>query len=64
MYIIYIRRYFDINVMSNVRLTRYFLPKMLQANWGRIILISSEVASRPLANMIAYSMSKAAQVSK
>jgi short-subunit dehydrogenase len=50
------------NTMSCVRLARHFLGKMLAANWGRIILISSEVAERPLPHMIAYSVSKASQV--
>jgi len=48
--------------MSCVRLARHFLGKMLAANWGRIVLISSEVAERPLPHMIAYSVSKASQV--
>jgi NAD(P)-dependent dehydrogenase (short-subunit alcohol dehydrogenase family) len=48
--------------MSCVRLARRFLGKMLAANWGRIVLISSEVAERPLPHMIAYSVSKASQV--
>src|SRR6476646_6456714 len=35
-------RFFDVNVMSGVRLSRYAFPKMLAKNWGRIIFISSE----------------------
>jgi short-subunit dehydrogenase len=36
---------FDVNVMSGVRLSRLYLPGMLERNWGRIIFISSESAS-------------------
>src|ERR1051326_9177301 len=35
-------RFFEVNVMSGVRLTRHFLPGMRQKNWGRVIFISSE----------------------
>ena len=37
-------RFFEVNVMSGVRLSRAYLPGMLQRNWGRIIFISSESA--------------------
>jgi NAD(P)-dependent dehydrogenase (short-subunit alcohol dehydrogenase family) len=33
-------RFFEINVMSGVRLSRHYLPGMLQRNWGRILFIS------------------------
>ncbi len=33
---------FEVNVLSGARLSRFYLPKMLQKNWGRIIFISSE----------------------
>src|SRR5712671_1288419 len=35
-------RFFEVNVLSGVRLSRAYLPKMKQKNWGRIIFISSE----------------------
>ena len=38
------RRYFEINVLSGVRLAREYFPGMLKQNWGRIIFISSESA--------------------
>ena len=38
------QRFFDVNVLSGVRLARLVLPAMKQANWGRIIFISSESA--------------------
>ena len=35
-------RYFEVNVMSGVRLSRALLPHMLEQQWGRIVFISSE----------------------
>ena len=56
--------YYETNTMSGVRLSRYFLPKMLERNtFGRIIFISSESALKPLPNMIAYAVSKTSQLS-
>ena len=57
------QRMFDINVMSGVRLSRAFLPAMLQNNWGRIIFISSECAMLVPEDLIAYSMTKLAILS-
>ncbi len=45
-------RFFDVNVLSGVRLTRLCLPAMKQANWGRVIFISSESAVQIPAEMI------------
>ena len=53
---------FDINVMSGVRLSRYFLPKLLKKNWGRILFISSECAELVPPDLLAYSMTKTAMV--
>ena len=39
-------RFFRINVMSGVRLSRRYLPGMIERNWGRIVFISSESAYR------------------
>ncbi len=50
----------EVNVMSGVRLSRHFLPKMLEANWGRILFISSECATLVPTDLIAYSTTKAA----
>lgn len=52
--------YFETNIMSIVRLSRYFLPRMLERNSGRIINISSEAGVKPLAAMIPYSTTKGA----
>ena len=55
-------RFFDINVMSGIRLSRHFFPKMLAKNWGRIIFISSESAVYIPNEMIHYGMTKMAQL--
>ena len=55
-------RFFDVNVMSGVRLSRHVLPKMLKKNWGRIIFISSESAVFIPDEMIHYGMTKTAQL--
>jgi NAD(P)-dependent dehydrogenase (short-subunit alcohol dehydrogenase family) len=54
---------FNTNVMSGVRLSRHYFPKMLEKNWGRIIFISSESAYQIPAEMIHYGMTKTAQLS-
>ncbi|WP_028231657.1 SDR family NAD(P)-dependent oxidoreductase [Paraburkholderia mimosarum] len=56
------QRFFDVNVLSGVRLARLFLPAMRQANWGRIIFISSESGVQIPAEMIHYGMTKTAQL--
>ncbi len=56
------QRFFDVNVLSGVRLARLCLPAMRKANWGRIIFISSESAAQIPAEMIHYGMTKTAQL--
>jgi NAD(P)-dependent dehydrogenase (short-subunit alcohol dehydrogenase family) len=56
------QRYFDINVMSGVRLARAYLPGMKQRNWGRVVFISSESGIQIPDNMIHYGMTKTAQL--
>ena len=56
------QRYFEINVMSAVRLSRYYLKQMLASNQGRVLIVSSETAFRPIPDTIPYSMTKAAQL--
>ena len=56
-------RYYQVNVMSIVRLCRALMPAMLKNDSGRIINVSSESAVKPLPQMIHYSMTKAAVVS-
>jgi NAD(P)-dependent dehydrogenase (short-subunit alcohol dehydrogenase family) len=53
------QRYFDVNVMSGVRLSRHALPGMLARGWGRIIFMSSESGVSVPADMTHYGMTKA-----
>jgi hypothetical protein len=55
-------KFFEVNVMSGVRLSRHYLPRMEKRNWGRIIFISSESAVQIPAEMIHYGMTKTAQL--
>jgi NAD(P)-dependent dehydrogenase (short-subunit alcohol dehydrogenase family) len=55
-------RFFEVNVMSGVRLSRAYLPGMIGRGWGRIIFISSESALNVPADMIHYGMTKTAQL--
>ena len=55
-------RFFDVNVLSGVRLARLVLPDMKRANWGRIIFISSESAIQIPTEMVHYGMTKTAQI--
>ncbi|MDE2586131.1 MAG: SDR family oxidoreductase [Betaproteobacteria bacterium] len=55
-------RFFEVNVLSGVRLARLALPAMKRANWGRIIFISSESAVQIPAEMIHYGTTKTAQL--
>ena len=53
---------FQANVMSGVRLSRHYLPRMRSKNWGRIVFISSESGLNIPVEMIHYGMTKAAQL--
>ncbi|RYU92319.1 SDR family oxidoreductase [Mucilaginibacter terrigena] len=55
-------KFFEVNVLSGVRLARVYFDKMLAKNWGRIIFISSESAVQIPAEMIHYGMTKTAQI--
>jgi NAD(P)-dependent dehydrogenase (short-subunit alcohol dehydrogenase family) len=56
------RRFFEVNVLSGVRLSRHYIRSMRQNNWGRIVFISSESALQIPAEMIHYGMTKTAQL--
>jgi NAD(P)-dependent dehydrogenase (short-subunit alcohol dehydrogenase family) len=56
------RRFFEVNVLSGVRLSRLYLPGMKINNWGRIIFISSESGIQIPVEMIHYGMTKTAQL--
>jgi len=55
-------RFFEINVMSGIRLSRAYLPGMKERNWGRIVFISSESGIQIPTEMIHYGMTKTAQL--
>jgi NAD(P)-dependent dehydrogenase (short-subunit alcohol dehydrogenase family) len=55
-------RLFEVNVMSGVRLSRHYLPRMREAGWGRIVFVSSESAIQIPTEMIHYGMTKTAQL--
>jgi NAD(P)-dependent dehydrogenase (short-subunit alcohol dehydrogenase family) len=54
--------FFEVNVLSGVRLSRFYLPRMLKKDWGRIIFISSESALQIPSEMIHYGTTKTAQL--
>jgi len=56
------RRFFDVNVLSGVRLSRAYLPGMKRRNWGRVVFISSESGIQIPPEMIHYGMTKTAQL--
>jgi NAD(P)-dependent dehydrogenase (short-subunit alcohol dehydrogenase family) len=55
-------RFFEVNVLSGVRLARAYLPGMKARNWGRILFISSESALQIPVEMIHYGTTKTAQL--
>lgn len=55
-------RFFEVNVMSGVRLSRAYLPSMRKRDWGRIVFISSESGIQIPAEMIHYGVTKTAQI--
>lgn len=56
-------RFFEVNVMSGVRLSRAYLPGMVQRHWGRVLFLSSESALNVPADMIHYGFTKTAGLS-
>lgn len=55
-------RFFEVNVMSGVRFSRFYAPKMVERKWGRIIFVSSESGLNIPTDMIHYGVSKTAQL--
>ena len=55
--------YYQVNVMSAVRLCRHFMKDMMAKNAGSVINIASEAGFKPLPQMIHYSVSKTALIS-
>lgn len=52
------QRYFEVNVMSGVRLSRHVVGRMMAKNWGRIIFIGSESGVNVPADMVHYGLTK------
>ncbi|EIK94852.1 short-chain dehydrogenase/reductase SDR [Pseudomonas sp. M47T1] len=57
------QRFFEVNVMSGVRLSRAYLPGMADKGWGRVLFISSESGLNIPADMIHYGFSKTSNLS-
>jgi NAD(P)-dependent dehydrogenase (short-subunit alcohol dehydrogenase family) len=55
-------RFFQVNVLSGVRLSRHYLSGMRARNWGRVVFVSSESAVQIPREMIHYGMTKTAQL--
>ncbi|MCJ2126454.1 SDR family NAD(P)-dependent oxidoreductase [Methylobacterium sp. J-077] len=56
------QRFYDVNVMSGVRLSRAYAPAMAERGWGRVIFISSESGINTPTEMVHYGMTKTAQL--
>jgi NAD(P)-dependent dehydrogenase (short-subunit alcohol dehydrogenase family) len=56
-------RFFEMNVMSGVRLSRAYLPGMMQRHWGRVLFLSSESGLNIPVDMIHYGFTKTAYLS-
>jgi NAD(P)-dependent dehydrogenase (short-subunit alcohol dehydrogenase family) len=57
------QRFFEVNVLSGVRLARHHAPRMVGRGWGRVIFVSSESAVFVPTEMVHYGMTKTAQIS-
>ena len=56
-------RFFEVNVMSGVRLSRQYLPGMIERRWGRVVFLSSESGLNIPEDMIHYGVTKTADLS-
>jgi NAD(P)-dependent dehydrogenase (short-subunit alcohol dehydrogenase family) len=56
------RNFFEVNVLSGIRLSRHYFPGMLERDWGRVIFISSESGLMTPGEMVHYGMTKTAQL--
>lgn len=57
------QRFIDVNFMSGNALAKFYLPKMLKQDFGRIIFIASEEAIMPSGEMPQYSLTKTMNLS-
>ncbi len=51
-------RYFEVNLLGGIRLSRHYLPKMVVHDWGRIVFVSSEAAVETHPDMIHYGVTR------
>lgn len=56
------RRFFEVNVLSGIRLARHYTPAMVERGWGRVVFISSESGLMIPTEMVHYGMTKSAQI--
>lgn len=56
------QEYFDVNVMSSLRMTRHYLKPMMKAGWGRVVMVASQGGVQLEDELIPYGVSKAAQI--
>jgi len=54
-------RYFEVNLLGGIRLSRHYFPGMLRRNWGRVVFVSSEAAVEVHPDMIHYGVTKTGQ---
>ncbi|PWG61824.1 SDR family NAD(P)-dependent oxidoreductase [Sediminicurvatus halobius] len=57
------QHFFELNVMSAVRLSRHYAPAMADTGWGRIVFVSSESGLNIPTEMIHYGFTKTAMLS-
>ncbi|MHA6758967.1 SDR family NAD(P)-dependent oxidoreductase [Streptacidiphilus sp. PAMC 29251] len=55
-------RFFEVNVLSGIRLARHYTPRMVGRGWGRVVFVSSESAVMTPTEMVHYGMTKTAQL--
>ncbi|MFJ4844475.1 MULTISPECIES: SDR family NAD(P)-dependent oxidoreductase [unclassified Streptomyces] len=55
-------RLFEVNVLSGIRLTRHYAPRMVARGWGRVIFVSSEAGVQTPTEMVHYGVTKSAQL--
>jgi len=57
------QKFFDVNVLSGVRVSRAYAPGMVENGWGRIVFLSSESGINIPREMIHYGFTKSANLS-
>ncbi|MFF0628383.1 SDR family NAD(P)-dependent oxidoreductase [Streptomyces sp. NPDC004296] len=55
-------RFYEVNVLSGVRLARHYAPRMVGRGWGLVIFVSSEAGVQTPPDMVQYGMTKTAQL--